>query len=455
MNYSVSELGGFAGQGLVGYTKELIKKRETNKALLDMGKDTDADGNPLSKDPLGGVENFLVGMYESMCGGLGRLRDGINYIGEHVSNLGKDIWRGHGLIWESDIERANRIVDMYTAQQYDAGDDAVSAGSQSAQNEPSSLGEEYNGKKLDQILKESGHKELTNQKSAVTKDAPSVEEAEKVVYGENGEYKYGQGPGGGAAQIILGIMRTPKGGLDDKIADMNDALKALESEKKKLTAGGISLNGNYSKTVEQLNAKLQRAQDVVSIMTATKQYFEISSNGITDANKQKTNAVASQLCCVISMYLLRSTYGYEKRPMGEVYMSELDKGRIMKGSTAPYLYDHSQIRESRSSTDTEPKIEQFSSTNAGGYGGYNEEQQWAAQKLLEKNSADFAVIYADTDSPYDPNGDLANHFFMIYKNKEDGRWYQMDHNNKNSMNYEVDWNKVARTYYYKNNKKVK
>ena len=35
-----------------------------------MGHDTDADGNPLSKDPLGKVENFLVGMYESMCGDL-------------------------------------------------------------------------------------------------------------------------------------------------------------------------------------------------------------------------------------------------------------------------------------------------------------------------------------------------------------------------------------------------
>ena len=99
MNYTVSELGGFAGQGLVGYTKELIKKRETNKALLDMGHETDSAGNPLSKDPLGGVENFLVGMYESMCGGLGRLRDGINYIGEHVSNLGKNIWRQGNFIW--------------------------------------------------------------------------------------------------------------------------------------------------------------------------------------------------------------------------------------------------------------------------------------------------------------------------------------------------------------------
>ena len=28
MNYSVSELGGFAGSALVGYTKELIKKRD-------------------------------------------------------------------------------------------------------------------------------------------------------------------------------------------------------------------------------------------------------------------------------------------------------------------------------------------------------------------------------------------------------------------------------------------
>ena len=381
-NYSVSEIGGFAGQTLVGYTKELIKKRETNKALLDMGKDTDADGNPLSKDPLGGVENFLVGMYESMCGGLGRIRDGINYLGEHLSNLGKNVWRQGKFIWESDIERAYRVVDMYTAQQYDSGDDAVSAGNQSSQSEESPLGEEYNGKKLEQILKESGHRELTNQKSAVLKDAPSVEEAEKVVYGEDGGYKYGQGPGGGAAQIILGIMRTPRGGLDDKIADMNDALKALEKEKNKLTVGGVSPNGNYEKTLNQLNAKLQRAQDVVSIMTETKNYFEISKNGITAANRQKTNAVASQLCCVIAMYLLRSTYGYEKRPMGEVYMSELDKGRIMKGSTAPYLYDHSQIRESRSNGDIEPKIEQFSSTNSNGYGGYNEEQQWAAQKLL-------------------------------------------------------------------------
>jgi len=77
-NYSVSELGGFAGSALVGYTKELIKKRETNKALLDMGHDTDADGNPLNKDPLGGVENFLVGMYESMCGSFSRIKNGFS-----------------------------------------------------------------------------------------------------------------------------------------------------------------------------------------------------------------------------------------------------------------------------------------------------------------------------------------------------------------------------------------
>ena len=79
-NYSASDLGGFTGSLAMGAAGHFYQKKKNNEAVEEAEKEgrtaTDADGNPLTKDPLGGVENFLAGMYESICGSFSRLKEG-------------------------------------------------------------------------------------------------------------------------------------------------------------------------------------------------------------------------------------------------------------------------------------------------------------------------------------------------------------------------------------------
>ncbi len=94
MNYSVSDLGGFTGSLAMGAAGHFYQKKKNNEAVEDAEKEgrtaTDADGNPLTKDPLGGVENFLAGMYESICGSFSRLKEGAGGLFESVKNWSDD-----------------------------------------------------------------------------------------------------------------------------------------------------------------------------------------------------------------------------------------------------------------------------------------------------------------------------------------------------------------------------
>ncbi|MBP7901304.1 MAG: hypothetical protein KA015_00660 [Spirochaetes bacterium] len=66
------------------------QKRLNNQAVDAAEKEgrtaTDAEGNPLTKDPLGKVENFLAGMYESICGGMARIRQGVSGVIDSVAD---------------------------------------------------------------------------------------------------------------------------------------------------------------------------------------------------------------------------------------------------------------------------------------------------------------------------------------------------------------------------------
>ncbi len=94
MNYTVSDLGGFTGSLAMGHMAYLANKKNTQIAtdasLKEMGHDTDSEGNPLGKDPLSKVENFLVGMYESICGSFSRLKEGVGGLFESVKNWSDD-----------------------------------------------------------------------------------------------------------------------------------------------------------------------------------------------------------------------------------------------------------------------------------------------------------------------------------------------------------------------------
>ena len=94
MNYSASDLGGFTGSLAMGAAGHFYQKRLDNKAVEEAEKEgrtaTDADGKPLTKDPLGGVENFLAGMYESICGSFSRLKEGAGGLFESVKNWSDD-----------------------------------------------------------------------------------------------------------------------------------------------------------------------------------------------------------------------------------------------------------------------------------------------------------------------------------------------------------------------------
>ncbi len=94
----------------MGHMAYLANKKNTqiatDAALKEMGHETDSEGNPLGKDPLSKVENFLVGMYESICGSFSRLKG----LGESVGNL----VGGKGFNTDAELtEQSKQLVDEY------------------------------------------------------------------------------------------------------------------------------------------------------------------------------------------------------------------------------------------------------------------------------------------------------------------------------------------------------
>jgi len=93
--YSAADLGGFTGSLAMGAAGHFYQKRLNNQAVDEAEKEgrtaTDAEGNPLTKDPLGKVENFLAGMYESICGGMARVKGLVDGVTGAVATFGEKL----------------------------------------------------------------------------------------------------------------------------------------------------------------------------------------------------------------------------------------------------------------------------------------------------------------------------------------------------------------------------
>ena len=404
--------------------------------------------------------------------GLGRIRDGINYLGEHLSNLGKNVWRQGKFIWENDDERADRVISLYGGGVYEGGDTTGGINNQTVQN-GDDVPEKFKGKTLEEIMKIMDA-DKTLQKSDYYADAAEkqnrpganvnfesmTEEEMREVMLKDGKLAYAQSAGAGAAMTVLeALMNGKTSDLDSKVKDLQEAYVTKTKEYNKISGELNGLNAKYASLVSRgeekgsegkalltemnnvqtkLNSagyKKEAAFATYNTYNVTKAYVDDYKSGYQYAtdksgyNNKQSDLIAKQLCCVIATYLFRVSSKFESRDFGKYFMDELNAGNITKGTEAVNLYNASAAMNGNYGKN-EPIIESFGNLEKV----FTDEQKYVAQQLLALNSADWAMVYADTAS--NPDG-KANHFFLIYKDKETSRWKRMDHTRPTS-----EWGEV-------------
>jgi len=268
------------------------------------------------------------------------------------------------------------------------------------------------------------------------------------------------------------LMNGKTSGLDSKVKDLQEAYVTKTKEYNKISGELNGLNAKYASLVSRGEAKgsegkallteinsmqtklnsagykMNAAFETYNTYNVTKAYVDDYKSGYQYAtdksgyNNKQSDLIAKQLCCVIATYLLRVSSKFETRNFGKYFMDELNAGNITKGTEAVNMYNPTAAMNGNYGKN-EPIIESFGNKTQV----FTAEQEYVAQQLLALNSADWAMVWADTA----PNPDgKANHFFLIYKDKQDGTWRRMDHTKSISEWGEVmDFNRVSRIFYYK------
>jgi len=398
----------------------------------------DATAKDRFKDPFAALDDALGGIFVSLGRGLGQtmkdITDGISNagsaawdavedFGERTKNVFKNIVRGNGLHWESDIERADRIMKENMSP------DTMNA---------------YGGD-LSKVIGASTPSIFAAKMGAklgVDYSKMSYEDAAELVA------KYSQGPGGGAAQEIVKAIEYIRDQSDDIFdghefdSDLSDARDTYKEEVSDLkeelnNTTDISKRKELQDKIKRYNEKISTINNREAFFNETKKFF------LQDKNAQSlANDSAAAMCNVLVYYLHRRVNGYENREFSDYYLGELQKGnigvaryRVTGRDGAFWGVGSDRWRNDRSNSSVEPKMGKYSSG-----GGMNSS---TAINLLQKNNVNYAIVFKDTNST-----GRANHFSLIGKDHRNN-WIDLDHTRNDLRGSFVRWNRVHNLYYYK------
>jgi len=432
MNYSVSELGGFTGSALMDYGKEAVKKREINKALKESGYDTDSEGNPVTDDPLNGIEMALAGLYESVCGSFSRLKDGLSYIGEHLYNVGRGLFYDDGLVWESNDERIERILH------------------------PGESGSEYAS-----AAKDEGFYGDFNPQAAYSKDGLTDAEKLKIAAEVSDPAKGGQclNPtrggdpyntnGKNVSQGVNGMIESAMLDLNGETVSSEYQARLKDMEKSAGALKDMMSSKSYSNAQKQSAMGSYIADNKVTLLQkAIADEFERTGGDLTAMAKLSGNAI----CFVYSSWEYGQSKGLEKRSFEDFFSQELKKGNI----GGVYLLDSKDFTKINSKAGSYDMYfgvgggkwmsDYGMTTNVDGasLGGKNANGKYVSSTGAEyakeqfKNLTDsdwtklnqsgvtFAQFNIETRDGRE--GERPNHWVLGVK--KNGIWYNYDHNSK-------------------------
>ncbi|MBP7901818.1 MAG: hypothetical protein KA015_03260 [Spirochaetes bacterium] len=459
-NYTAADLGGFTGSLAMGHMAYLANKKNTqiatDAALKEMGHETDSEGNPLGKDPLSKVENFLVGMYESICGGMARIRqgvsgvidsvsDGLSTFGEYAGNFFSNISNGEGLHWENNDERKLRHYSELL-QQLGLNENNTSENT----GEVSKVSGEYWKKKSLEFVQDAikisksipGYIKHLEQMNALVAKAnkegglnfdDSAKLMDSDVMGQNVYGAYDKVNGiktySGIAEQFLVMFKMMKDDPDgmikfdqDKQNQMNSLLgKAGLLEKfQEMESGGKGIDLSDKDVAKALKSLNVAERGNLSQLIEKKSRVESMRELVKTWSLDKLVSTSASASCNLEAYWGYGVQkGKEDRNFMKFYVEELNKGNIgqskynlIQGQGNGEWADKYQMNSANSPTIKKEPVQRGNAMITQ-YQSLAEDSNDARMNAFMRSSATRGVIWYRPDNV--PNADGGKHFADIMK----------------------------------------